>query len=593
MYILGVSCFYHDSAVALIKDGELVAAAMEERFTRLKNDSGFPALAIDFCLKKAGITGRDLDYVVFYEKPLVKFERILLNTLSSYPRSRDVWREAMFVWLPQKLWVKTLLQQHIKIDPSKILFCDHHMSHAASAFYCSPFDEAAVLTVDGVGEWTTTALGRATANWDGKGTNNITLFDEIRYPHSLGLLYSAFTAFLGFKVNEGEYKVMGMAPYGQPRYVDKVCKLIDIQDDGSFRLNLDYFAFHYSATHTYNHKFLELFGEPRAPSDDFFTMATNPERAAGEKAAMDRNQYYADIAASIQAVTEEALIKMARHLHEKTGLKKLVMAGGVALNSVANYKILQETPFDEIYIQPASGDDGGSLGAALWAYHSVLNQPRKMVMKDAYWGEEYSEGEIRDFLESKGIRYEYFSDDGKLLDQVADSLANGKVIGWFQGRFEWGPRALGNRSILADPRRSEMKNIVNTKIKYREPFRPFAPVVLTECAQEYFEFPDVANHYPPRFMLMVSPVKPDKQSVIPATTHEGGTGRLQTIDYQTNPRYYEVVRRFGQATGVPVLLNTSYNLRGEPIVTTPGNAWNTFHNSGLDLLAIGPFLVRK
>jgi carbamoyltransferase len=592
MYILGVSCFYHDSAVALLKDGQLVAAAMEERFTRLKNDNGFPAHAIDFCLRKAGITGKDLDYAVFYEKPFVKFERILLNTLSSFPRSRDVWREAMFVWLPQKLWIKTLLQNYLKIDPQRLLFCDHHMSHAASAFYCSPFDEAAILTIDGVGEWTTTTMGRATANWNGNGTNQIILTEEQRFPHSIGLLYSAFTAFLGFKVNEGEYKVMGMAPYGQPRFEDKVRKLIQVEEDGSFRLNMDYFAFHYSATHTYNQRFIELFGEPRTPSDDFFTMATNPERAS-EKSAMERNQYYADVAASIQAVTEDALLRMARHLHQTTGLKKLAMAGGVALNSVANYRILRETPFEEVYIQPAAGDDGGALGAALWVYHSVLNKPREMILKDAYWGEEYGEGEIRAFLEGSGIRYEYIADDNRLLDQVVDSIIKGQVVGWFQGRFEWGPRALGNRSILADPRRSEMKNIVNTKIKYREPFRPFAPVVLTECAPDYFEFPDVANHYPPRFMLMVSPVKPDKRTVIPATTHEGGTGRLQAIDYQTNPRYYEVIRRFGQATGVPVLLNTSFNLRGEPIVSSPANAWHTFSNSGLDLLAIGPFLVRK
>ncbi len=592
MYILGVSCFYHDSAVALLKDGQLVAAAMEERFSRLKNDNGFPAKAIDFCLNKAGITGQDLDFAVFYEKPLVKFERILLNALQSFPRSRDVWREAMGVWLPQKLWIKTLLQNYLRIDAKRILFSDHHMAHAASAFYASPFDEAAILTVDGVGEWTTAALGRATACWNGSGSNNITLFEEHRFPHSLGLLYSAFTAFLGFKVNEGEYKVMGMAPYGQPRYEDKVRKLIQIEDDGSFQLNMDYFAFHYSAKYTYNRRFLDLFGEPRVPSDDFFTMATNPERSA-EKAAMEHNQYYADIAASVQAVTEDALLKMARHLYQKTGLKKLAMAGGVALNSVANYKILQETPFEEIYIQPAAGDDGGALGAALWAYHSVLNQPRTMVMKDCYWGEEYGEGDIRSFLESQGIRYEYIPDDDKLLDQVTDSLTQGQVVGWFQGRFEWGPRALGNRSILADPRRGEMKHIVNTKIKYREPFRPFAPVVLVERAPEFFEFPDVANHYPPRFMLMVSPVCPDKRAVIPATTHEGGTGRLQTIDYETNPRYYEIVRRFGQATGVPVLLNTSFNLRGEPIVSTPANAWYTFSNSGLDMLAMGPFLVRK
>ncbi|MBX3084507.1 MAG: carbamoyltransferase [Anaerolineae bacterium] len=592
MYILGLSFYYHDSAVAIIKDGELVAASMEERFTRLKNDNGFPTKAIEFCLRKAGITGRDLDYVVFYEKPFVKFERILMTTLSTFPHSRDVWREAMFIWLPEKLWVKTKLQNHLGVDSSKILFCDHHMSHAASAFYASPYDEAAVMTIDGVGEWTTTTLGRAKANWDGTGENKIELFEEHRFPNSVGLLYSAFTAFLGFKVNEGEYKVMGMAPYGNPRFVDKVMKLIQVQQDGSFRLNMDYFSFHYSDTQTYNQRFRDLFGEERTPSDDFFTMATNPERV-GEKAAMDKNQYYADVAASVQAVTEDVLLKMARHLYEKTGLKKLVLAGGVALNSVANFKLLHETPFEEVYIQPAAGDDGGALGAALWAYHSVLQQPRKMVMTHAYWGEEYGHDEIKKFLEDNSIKYEYFSNDDKLLDQVADSIVNGQVIGWYQGRFEWGPRALGNRSILADPRRSEMKNIVNTKIKYREPFRPFAPVVLSERAEEFFDFPNVAKHMPPRFMLMVSPVKADKQSQIPATTHEGGTGRLQTIDRETNYRYYEVVRRFGQATGVPVLLNTSFNLRGEPIVTTPANAWNTFSKSGLDALVLGSFLVKK
>ncbi|MCC7205959.1 MAG: hypothetical protein IT323_01545, partial [Anaerolineae bacterium] len=339
-------------------------------------------------------------------------------------------------------------------------------------------------------------------------------------------------------------------------------------------------------------RFTDLFGEQRPPSDDFFTMATNPERA-GERHAMERNQYYADVAASIQVVTEDAMLRMARHLHEKTGLKKLVMAGGVALNSVANFKVLQETPFEEIYIQPAAGDDGGALGAALWAYHSVLGHPRKMVMSDAYWGEEYSPDEIRSFLETSGIRYEHIPDDGKMIERVTDALTQGQVAGWFQGRFEWGPRALGNRSILADPRRSEMKNVVNTKIKYREPFRPFAPVVLEDRAPEYFDFPGVEKQYPPRFMLMVSPVKESKRAEIPAVTHEGGTGRLQTVDRATNPRYYDVIKCFGEATGTPVLLNTSFNLRGEPIVTTPANAWNTFSKSGLDLLVLGPYLVRK
>lgn len=592
MYILGLSFFYHDSAAALLKDGELVAAAMEERFSRLKNDNGFPTRAIDFCLRKAGIKPQDLDYVVFYEKPFVKFSRILLTVLGTFPRSRDFWREAMFVWMPEKLWIKTRLQNHLGLGADKVLFCDHHMSHAASAFYASPYDEAAVLTIDGVGEWTTTTLGRAKANWDGSGRNEITLFEEHRFPHSIGLLYSAFTAFLGFKVNEGEYKVMGMAPYGTPRFVDKVKKLIQINDDGSFHLNMDYFSFHYSADRTYNSRFTDLFGKERVPSDDFFTMATNPERA-GEKAAMEANQYYADVAASIQAVTEEALLKMARHLQKKTGLKKLVMAGGVALNSVANFKILNETDFEEIYIQPAAGDDGGALGAALWAWHEVLQKPRSFVMKHAYWGEEYAEGQIKAFLEQNNIPYEYVDDTEKLTQLVVDGLLKTQVIGWFQGRFEWGPRALGNRSILADTRRAEMKNIVNTKIKYREPFRPFAPVVLAERATEFFAFPDVSSHYPPRFMLMVTPVHADKWEVIPATTHAGGTGRLQTIDRATNERYYDVIKVFGEATGVPVLLNTSFNLRGEPIVNTPANAYNTFSKSGLDMLVLGNFVVRK
>ncbi|HRE48706.1 MAG TPA: carbamoyltransferase [Aggregatilineales bacterium] len=592
MYILGLSFYYHDSAAALIKDGELVAASMEERFSRVKNDNTFPEQAIAFCLRKAQITAADLDYVVFYEKPFVKFERILMTVLSTFPRSRDVWKEAMAVWLPEKLWVKTKLQQHLRVPAGKILFSDHHMSHAASAFYCSPFEEAAVITLDGVGEWTTTTTGRAKANWDGKGQNEIILNEEQRFPHSLGLLYSAFTAFLGFKVNEGEYKVMGMAPYGEPRFVDKVRKLIDLGSDGSFHLNMDYFKFHRSATETYNQKFTDLFGVQRTPSDDFFTMLTNPERA-GEKEAMALNQYYADVAASVQAVTEEAILNIARHLHAQTGLKKLVMAGGVALNSVANFKVLHETPFEEVYIQPAAGDDGGALGAALWAYHSVLNMPRKMVMKDAYWGEEYSDAEIETFLKENGIAYEKIEDDTKLTTMVAEAITKGEVIGWHQGRFEWGPRALGNRSILADPRRSEMKNVVNTKIKYREPFRPFAPVVLAERATDFFEFPDVASHYPPRFMLMVSPVKPDKYEVIPATTHAGGTGRLQTVDRQTNAKYYDVIKTFGEITGVPVLLNTSFNLRGEPIVNTPANSFNTFSKSGLDRLVVGPYMVRK
>jgi len=466
------------------------------------------------------------------------------------------------------------------------------MSHAASAFFASPFEGAAVLTIDGVGEWTTTTMGEACGTWNGQGQNQINLFWEQRFPHSIGLFYSAFTAFLGFEVNEGEYKVMGMSPYGDPKYVDEVQRTITINPDGSFALNMDYFSYHYSAHKSFNRKFTDLFGTPRVHSSDFFTARSAPHRT-GETEALKQNQYYADVAASVQVVTEEAIVAMANALYQRTHNKRLVMAGGVALNSVANFKVLEQTPFEELYIQPAAGDDGGALGAALWAYHVVLGQPRKMVMKHAYYGQDYSDAEIRAFLDGEGIPYTYFEDDDALLDRVVDEMVQQKVIGLFQGRFEWGPRALGNRSILADPRRAEMKDIVNTKIKFREPFRPFAPVVLRERAAEYFDFPNVEESLPPRFMLMVSPVKEDKLDVAQATTHEGGTGRLQTIDYDTNPRYYELVRRFGEATGVPILMNTSFNLRGEPIVSSPANAWWTFSHSGIDWLMIERFLVGK
>ncbi len=595
MYILGISCFYHDSAVALLRDGELVAAAMEERFTRKKNDNTFPIHAIEFCLKEAGIQGKDLDFAVFYEKPLVKFERILMTTMKTFPGSGKVWREFLTSWLNEKLWVKNIIHDKVDIPLDKILFCDHHMSHAASAFFASPFKEAAVLTVDGVGEWTTTTMGKASSFWagDAGGQNEINLFQEQRFPHSIGLLYSTFTAWLGFHVNNGEYKVMGMAPYGEARYTDKVERLFKrSKDDGSFFLDLDYFDFQRSAETSYNRKFLDLFGDPRPVDNDFFTKVTNPERSA-EAAAMKLNQHYADVAASIQQVTEDTLLDIVRSLHRQTGLNKLVMAGGVALNTRANYRLLNETPFDEIYIQPAAGDDGGALGAALWAYHIVLGKPRKWIMPHAYWGQQYSDAESREFLDSKGAKYQSFADnDDKMLDRLADDLTKEKVIGFFQGRFEWGPRALGNRSILADPRSEAMKEVVNTKIKFREPFRPFAPVILRERAPEYFDYPDVAKHEAPRYMLMVSPIKPDKQDLIQAVCHMG-TGRLQTIERETNPRYYGLIERFGQATGIPVLLNTSFNLRGEPIVTSPKDAWNTFTNSDIDILVLGTLVVRK
>ncbi len=596
MYILGISAFYHDSAAALIQDGHIVAASMEERFSRQKHDNGFPTLAVQFCLETAGITADDLDYVVFYEKPLVKFERILLTTLNTFPKSWDVWRDAMINWMGEKLWVKTAIQNEVGVSYDKILFADHHMSHAASAFFASPFKDAAVLTVDGVGEWTTTTLGTATSYYEGEtGSNEINLFAEQRFPHSIGLLYSTFTAWLGFRVNNGEYKVMGMTPYGEPNYIDKIHKVVNVDySSGAYSLNMEYFDYHHSTQRSYSQKFLDLFGEKRVGDDDFFTMKTNPERSA-ERQAMERNQYYADVAASIQRVTEDMLISICKHLYEKTGQKKLVMAGGVALNTKANWRLLNETPFEEIFIQPAAGDDGGALGAALWAYHMVEGKPRvRNCMPHAYWGKEYSDAECRAFLDERGIPYESFEDKpDKLIEVLVDEMANHqKVVGLHQGRFEWGPRALGNRSILADPRSAEMKDVVNTKIKFREPFRPFAPVILRERAPEYFDYPEVANHESPRYMLMVAPFKEEVADRVQAVNHEG-TGRLQAIDKETNPRYYGIVQQFGEATGVPVVLNTSFNLRGEPIVNTPREAFNTFNNSDIDLLALGSFLVRK
>jgi carbamoyltransferase len=574
MDILGISCFFHDAAAAVLRDGQLLAAAEEERFSRKKHDFEFPTNAIEFCLRTGGIEARDLDYVVFFEKPLIKFERLLLTSLQEFPRSYPLFREAMITWLGDKLWIKQLIQKRLGVAAEKILFSEHHLSHAASAFFCSPFDEAAILTVDGVGEWTTASLGV------GRGSE-IRLTKEIRFPHSLGLLYSAFTAFLGFAVNEGEYKVMGMAPFGVPRYVDKVLKVVRLNRDGSFELDMDYFSFHYSTHRTFSRKFEALFGAPRSPKADF----------CGELARQDH--HYADIAASIQVVTEQILLAMAGTLQRETGLRRLCMAGGVALNSVANGRILRETPFDEVYIQPSAGDGGGAIGAALYAHHTVLGNPRRFVMEHAFWGEEHGPEAIERFLRRESITYTRIDDEQRLIERVVDRLQHGSVVGWSQGRFEWGPRALGNRSILADPRRAEMKDLVNTKIKLREPFRPFAPSVVVERAEEYFVLPDAARHYPARFMLYVVGVRAEKQAVIPAVTHVDGTGRLQTVSEAYSPRYYKLIETFGKATGVPVLLNTSFNRQGEPIVNTPAEAFNAFHQSGMDVLVLGDSLVEK
>ena len=590
MYVLGISCFFHDSAAALLRDGVLVAAAEEERFTRKKHDYDFPINAIRYVLSVEGIASEDLDYVAFFEKPFVKFERILMTSLQLFPRALPVFREAMASWLLDKLWVSALIVEKVGVPRERILFSEHHLSHAASAFFCSPFDDAAILTIDGVGEWATATMGTA------KGTE-VRLTHEVRFPHSIGLLYSTFTAFLGFEVNEGEYKVMGMAPYGQPRYMDEVSKLVRMSPDGSFRLNMEYFAFHRSTRVPYTRKFLHLFGEPRPPESKFFTDLSGYPSYFGSKpddyvTQARRNQHYADIAASIQAVTEQLILNMASAVWRQTRSARLCLAGGVGLNSVANSKILRETGFSELYVQPAAGDSGGALGAALYVYHTLLGKPRNFVMEHAFWGQAYTEAEIRTFLDEEGIWYEHLEED-RLLDRTVDALVDGQVVGWFQGGFEWGPRALGHRSILADPRRADMKDIVNTKIKFREPYRPFAPSVLNEHVHDYFDAPGVERQYPARFMLLVEDVKPSKYDAIPAVTHIDGSARLQTVTRDGNARYWSLIDRFGRATGVPVVLNTSFNLRGEPIVNTPREAYSTFARSGMDTLVLGNCVVRK
>jgi carbamoyltransferase len=441
-----------------------------------------------------------------------------------------------------------------------------------------------------VGEWSTTAKGV------GEG-NKIHLTNEMRFPHSLGLLYSAFTAFLGFEVNEGEYKVMGMAPYGVPRYLDKVYQLMDLSEDGSFQLKMEYFKYPYSLRNTYNRNFVKLFGPPREPEAHFFTKNTGFPSYFGEKPSNyteleAENQHYADIAASIQKAVEEIVVKMANSLHKETGLTDLCMAGGVALNSVANYKILSQTPFKRIFIQPGAGDGGGAIGAAQHFVHQVMGQPRKFVMKHAYWGEEFNDAQTEEFLKSENLKYVHIPDENKLIERTVDALTSKKVVGWHQGRFEFGPRALGARSIIADPRTHEMKDIVNTKIKFREPYRPFAPSILAEVAEDYFDFPGISKQEAAKFMLLVAPVKKEKQEVIPAVSHMG-TGRLQTVTEDSNPRYYKLIKTFGQASGAPVIMNTSFNLRGQPIVTSPANSAYTFFESEMDLLVVGNYLVYK
>ena len=581
MYILGISCYYHDSAAALLKDGILIAAAEEERFSRIKHDYSFPYNAIKFCLEYTGIKGTDLDFVVFHEKPFLKLERIIKTIMVTYPRSARLFQEVAINWLKEKLWIKSKIAEYLGISEEKILFSEHHLSHAASAFFCSPFEESAILTVDGVGEWATTTIGV------GKG-NKIEIFEQLNFPHSLGLLYSVFTAFLGFKVNNGEYKVMGMSAYGQPKYLDRIYELVETNSDGSFKLKMKYFSFHYSVSRSFNKNFIKLFGRPREPGQRF--ILDDIDRA-NEKEARE-NRRFADIAASIQKFTEERLIRIANYLYKKTGLKNLCMAGGVALNCVANYKILKSTPFEKIFIQPAAGDSGAALGAALYVWHCLLNRKRGFVLEHTYWGQSYSAKEIEEFLQKESIHFKKFNNPEDLIDYISIKIMEQKIVGWYQGRFEWGPRALGNRSILADPRNPDMKDVLNRKIKFREPFRPFAPSVLKELVGEYFEIPDpVDKHFPLRFMLYAVSAK--RRSEIPAVVHVDGSSRIQIVDGEINGLYYNLIKAFYQKTGIPLLLNTSFNLKGEPIVNSPLDAYRTFVRSGMDVLVIGENVVEK
>ncbi|HET6373904.1 MAG TPA: carbamoyltransferase [Candidatus Polarisedimenticolia bacterium] len=560
MNILGISAFYHDSAACLLRDGEIVAAASEERFSRKKHDHGFPANAIRYALGEGKVTMADIDYVGFYDKPIVKFERILTTYVSTFPRSFPSFLKAIPMWLKEKLWVPNKIRKELDYD-GEILFGEHHMSHAASSFLVSPFEEAAIMTLDGVGEWSTATQGV------GQG-RRITLINEIRFPHSLGLLYSAFTYFLGFKVNSAEYKVMGLAPYGEPKYYDTILReLIHVGEDGSFKMNMDYFAYDYGLTMT-NGKFSSLFGIPVRESESKL------------------EQIHKDLAASVQKVTEEIMLRQARDLSRRTGLTKLCLAGGVALNCVANGRVVRETPFKEIFIQPAAGDAGGAVGVAAYIYHCLLDQPRTRVWKHAYLGPAFPTQDVRAYLLKQG---QPFREHGReeLLQAVAGLIDKQNVVGWFQGRMEFGPRALGNRSILADARNPANKDTVNLKIKFRESFRPFAPTVLAERAHDYFDL-DCDSPY----MLLVAQVRPEKRH-IPSVTHVDGSARIQTIRREENELYYDLVKEFENQTGCPVIINTSFNVRGEPIVCTPHDAYLCFMRTNMDYLVMDRFVLDK
>jgi len=588
MNILGISAFYHDSAACLVQDGKIIAAAQEERFTRKKHDPDFPKLATEYCLQEGGIAVDDLDYVVFYDKPVLKFERLLETYLTTAPKGFASYAKAIPLWLKQKLWIPDTIKSELEYS-GEVLFTEHHQSHAASAFYPSPFAKAAILTIDGVGEWTTNSLG--------VGENNLfSITKDIKFPHSLGLLYSAFTYFTGFKVNSGEYKVMGLAPYGEPKYVQQIFdNLIDLKEDGSFHLNLKYFDY-MSGLRMTNDKFGDLFDGPRRKPETKLT------------------QREMDLARSVQEIVEEVMLRQARYLHRETGLDNLVMAGGVALNCVGNGRLLREGPFKNIWIQPASGDAGGALGAALCVWHGFLGKPRLVTstngsdsQRASLLGPQFDDFEIEETLNANKAVFKKIADT-ELFTSVADLLAQENVVGWCQGRMEFGPRALGNRSILGDARSTQMQTKMNLKIKYRESFRPFAPVVLREDVSEYFEI-DSDSPY----MLLVAPVKEsrrlamteDQQSLfgieklriprsdVPAVTHVDYSARIQTVRSDQNDRLHALLKAFKEKTGCPVLVNTSFNVRGEPIVCTPEDAYRCFMRTEMDYLVFGNYIMKK
>jgi len=562
MNILGLSCFYHDAAACLLQDGKITAAAEEERFTRRKHDVSFPINSAKWCLEYAGLDISDIDYVAFYEKPFIKFERMMAQHMEMFPRSLRIFTETMPAWINEKTRIHSIIRKRLRFHKD-VFYIEHHLAHAASSYLVSPFNESAILTVDGVGEWDTTTLGY------GRG-GDIRLLKSIQFPHSIGLLYSTFTAHLGFTVNNSEYKVMGLAPYGRPIYYDRFMKFIDVKDDGSYHLDMSWFDYHYKNTMP-GKKIIDEFGPVRKPAEEL-------------------TQHHKDIAASLQKVTEDMLMGLLKHLHDLTHIDNLCLAGGVALNSVANGKIIRQTPFRNVYIQPQAGDGGTCIGAAAFTYSSILGKGRTDVMETAYLGPLYSDEEIREFLDVNGVKYSTFRDSREMVETAAKMIYEDSVVGWFQGRMEWGPRALGARSILSNPCNPNMQDILNLKVKHREKFRPFAPVVCVEDALDWFEC-DNPVPIPTDFMLMVYPIKPEKRKLIPAVTHVDGSGRLQTIRREHNPDYWAVIKEFGRLSGVPILINTSFNIRGEPIVCTPYDAYKCMMGTGIDCLIIGRQVV--